>query len=142
LVVNIVVGAHDTSTGQIACTLLTLLEHPDMHRRTLARRPHAGAGRSGGDDALRVEHRSRFPRVAIEAVDYDGLQFEAGALLFLCTDTANTIRRLRRTGPVPAVPLRSRRRAHRLMTFGAGPHYCLGRRVSRAWSCKKPSPRC
>ena len=124
MVVNIVVGVDDTSTGQIVCTLLTLLEHPDMHR-LVARGSRSGAGRDRGDHALRIEHRCGSP-VAIEAVDYDGLHFEARRSPVLCTDTANH-------DPVgysePGRFLPSRFEAddvHRLMTFGAGPHYCLG----------------
>ena len=129
MVVNVVVGAHDTSTGQSGCTLLTLLEHPEMLEALRA------------DPALipqAVEETMRFvssigaiPRVALEAVDHDGLHFEAGALVLLCTDTANHDP-VGYTEPGQFLPARFEAEdVHRLMTFGAGPHYCLGAAFAR-----------
>src|SRR5437763_622012 len=129
MVVNLVVGAHDTSTGQISCTLLTLLEHPEMLASLRA------------DPALvplAVEETMRYvstigaiPRVAIEPVDFDDLHFEPGALLFLCTDTANHDP-IGYAEPGRFLPTRfDAEEVHRLMTFGAGPHYCLGAAFAR-----------
>jgi cytochrome P450 len=129
MVVNIVVGAHDTSTGQIACTLLTLLEHPEVLAELRT------------DPALvpvAVEETMRYassigavPRVAIEAVDHDGLHFDQGTLLLLCTDTANHDP-AGYSEPGRFLPSRfDADEVHRLMTFGAGPHYCLGAAFAR-----------
>ena len=110
MVVNLVVGAHDTSTGQIACTLLTLLEHPEM---LASLRADPELVPFAVEETMRyVSTIGAIPRVAIEAVDYDGLHFEAGALLLLCTDTANhdPIGYAEPGRFLPA-PLRRRRRA-------------------------------
>lgn len=129
MVVNIVVGAHDTSTGQIACTLLTLLEHPDI-LASLRAEPDL--------IPVAIEETMRYassigavPRVAIEEVDHEGLHFEAGALLVLCTDTANHDP-VGYAEPGRFLPARfDADEVHRLMTFGAGPHYCLGAAFAR-----------
>ncbi|MDQ1480854.1 MAG: hypothetical protein QOI44_1715, partial [Actinomycetota bacterium] len=71
------------------------------------------------------------PRVAVETVDYDGLHFDAGSLLLLCTDTANHDP-LGYAEPGRFLPSRFEAdEVHRLMTFGAGPHYCLGAAFAR-----------
>ncbi|MDQ1510091.1 MAG: hypothetical protein QOG50_1935 [Actinomycetota bacterium] len=129
MVVNIVVGAHDTSTGQIACTLLTLLEHPEM---LASLRAEPALVPLAVEETMRyVSSIGAIPRVAIEAVDYDGLRFEAGALLLLCTDTANHDP-IGYAEPGRFLPTRfDADEVHRLMTFGAGPHYCLGAAFAR-----------
>ena len=129
MVVNIVVGAHDTSTGQIACTLLTVLEHPDM---LAALRADPTLVPLAVEETMRyVSSIGAIPRVAIEAVDYDGLHFEPGSLLLLCTDTANHDP-LGYAEPGRFLPTRfDADEVHRLMTFGAGPHYCLGAAFAR-----------
>jgi cytochrome P450 len=129
MVVNLVVGAHDTSNGQIACTLLTLLERPDMLE---ALRTDPALVPLAVEETMRyVSTIGAIPRVALEAFDYDGLHFEAGAWLFLCTDTANHDP----AGYEEAGRFLPRRfedqDVHRLMTFGAGPHYCLGAAFAR-----------
>jgi cytochrome P450 len=129
MVVNIVVGAHDTSTGQIACTLLTLLEHP--HMLATLRADPALVPLAVEETMRYVSSIGAIPRVAVETVDYDGLHFDAGSLLLLCTDTANHDP-LGYAEPGRFLPSRFEAdEVHRLMTFGAGPHYCLGAAFAR-----------
>ena len=71
------------------------------------------------------------PRVALEPVDHDGLHFEPGELVLLSTDTANHDP-VGYAEPGRFLPNRFETEdAHRLMTFGAGPHYCLGAAFAR-----------
>jgi cytochrome P450 len=129
MIVNLIVGGHDTSTGQIACTLLTLFEHPDLLaplRDDPARVPAAV------EEALRyVPTLGAIPRVALSTFEFNGLCFEPGALVWLVTDTANHDP----TGyPDPSRFDPGRfdgDDAPRLMTFGAGPHFCLGAAFAR-----------
>lgn len=129
MMVNLIVGGHDTSTGQIACTLLTLFEHPELLtplRDDPARIPAAV------EEALRyVPTLGAIPRVALATFEIDGFRIEPGALVWLVTDTANHDP----TGyadPGRFDPQRfDRDDAPRLMTFGAGPHFCLGAAFAR-----------
>ena len=129
MVVNLVVGAHDTSTGQISCTLLTLLERPEM---LAALRADPALVPAAVEETMRfVSTIGAIPRVALETVDFNGLHFEAGSLLFLTTDTANHDPD-GYAEPGRFLPMRFESEdVHRLMTFGAGPHYCLGAAFAR-----------
>jgi cytochrome P450 len=129
MVVNLVVGAHDTSTGQISCTLLTLLERPEMLAEL---RADPALVPAAVEETMRyVSTIGAIPRVALETVDFNGLHFEAGSLLFLTTDTANHDPDGYEE-PGRFLPMRFESEdVHRLMTFGAGPHYCLGAAFAR-----------
>ena len=111
------------------CTLLTLLEHPEL--------PDA----LRGDPSLIplvVEESLRYlpaipaiPRVAIEAIDHDGLHIDAGEIVVLSSDAANHDAE---GYPEPDHFLPARfddDDVHRLMTFGGGAHYCLGAALAR-----------
>ena len=129
MVVNLVVGGHDTSTGQIACTLFTLLEHcevlaelradpalvPLAVEETLRHNPAIGA----------------IPRVALVDVDHDGLHIPAGSIVVLSADGANHDP-AGYPQPFRFLPARfDDDDVQRLMTFGGGPHFCLGAAIAR-----------
>ena len=58
MVGNLIVGGHDTTSGQVSCSLLTLLRHPQaldaLRARCIAGRRHRQR-----DDPLRAEHHHR-----------------------------------------------------------------------------------
>jgi hypothetical protein len=129
MVVNLVVGGHDTSTGQISCTVFTLLEHPDMLE---AVRANPALIPSAVEETLRyLPALGAVPRVALETIDYEGLHVEPGQLVVLNTLAANHDPQ---GYPEPGRFLPDRFEdddVHRLMTFGAGPHFCLGAAFAR-----------
>lgn len=129
MVVNLVAGGHDTSTGQIACTLLTMLEHPDVLATVRADPTLVPAA---VEESLRyIAAIGVVPRVVLETFEYEGLQFSAGELVLLSTDTANHDP-LGYSEPGRFLPQRfAADDVHRLMTFGAGSHYCLGAALAR-----------
>ena len=129
MVVNLVVGGHDTSTGQIACTLLTLLEHPEV---IAALRADPALVPLAVEETLRHNPAiGAIPRVALVDVDYDGLHIPAGSVVVLSSDGANHDP-AGYPEPFRFLPARfDAEDAQRLMTFGGGPHFCLGAAMAR-----------
>jgi cytochrome P450 len=129
MVANLLVGGHDTTTSQIGCSLLTMLRFPDE------------AARLGSDLTLlqsAVEETIRYepsiigvPRTVIAPVTVAGTELAPGSMVMLCTGAAN------REPGVWGDPDRfdvtrfSRRGSPALLSFGAGPHFCLGAALAR-----------
>jgi cytochrome P450 len=129
MVANLLVGGHDTTTSQIGCSLLTVLRHPDEAARLRAQPELLG---SAVAETIRYEPSIvGVPRTAVESLSVAGTELPAGSLLLLCTGAAN------REPGVWDEPDRfdagrfARPDAPRLLSFGAGPHYCLGAALAR-----------
>ena len=58
MVGNLIVGGHDTTSGQVSCTLLTLLRHPETLDAMRAD-PVVGSRRRRRGDPFRTEHHDR-----------------------------------------------------------------------------------
>jgi cytochrome P450 len=129
MVANLIVGGHDTTASQIGCTLLTLLHHPEA--LTMLRTRTASAS-DVVNETIRYEPSIAFvPRTLAEAVEIGGLERPAGSMVFLSTASAN---RDEAQWPEPDEfqPARfASPDTARLLSFGAGPHYCLGAALAR-----------
>jgi len=126
LAINLLFGGHDTSCSLIGIAALLLLQHPDQLDR-LRRDPALIPG--AVEEILRYEpvvgSMGRVPR---EAIEIEGVTLPAGQSVMLSVVAAN------RDPAVYGDPDRFdiARPARRSMTFGWGPHHCLGASLARS----------
>jgi cytochrome P450 len=127
LVLNILVGGVDTSQSQLAHAVRLLAEHPGQWQR-LREDPRALAG-AAVEEALRYEPITPVTaRILIDGLEYRGVSFPAGSILLVSAWHAH-----REGSERDAFDLTApRERRERLLTFGAGIHYCVGANLARA----------
>jgi cytochrome P450 len=124
LVTNLLAGGIDTTAGQLAHAVRLFAGHPDQWA-LLAREP-ALVPRAV-DEVLRFEPVTPFTaRICLEQIEHRDVIFPPGTIVAVCAERANRQgeegERFDITAP----------RDTRLLTFGAGTHYCLGVNLARA----------
>jgi cytochrome P450 len=126
LVLNILVGGVDTSQSQLGHTIRLLAGAPAQWARLQAD-PH-GLAQHAVEEALRYEPITPFTaRLMIEEVTYRDVTFPAGTVVLVSAWHAN------RQGLEPdGFDIAAERAGTRLLTFGAGIHYCVGANLARA----------
>jgi cytochrome P450 len=129
MVANLLVGGHDTTSSQIGCSLLTLLRHPEQSQ--LLRENPALL-------AVAVEETIRFepsiaaaPRAVTRPVTIAGCELEPHAFVALCTAAANRDAEVRDEPDRVDLTRFGRPGTPALLSFGAGPHFCLGAALTR-----------
>ena len=128
MVANLLVGGHDTTRGQLACTLHTLLRHPDELARVTRDRSLVA---SAVNETMRFEPSLPFvPRTLTEPVTLDE-ELPAGSLLLLCSASANRDASHWTEPDAFDVSRFAEPGAPRVLTFGAGAHHCLGAALAR-----------
>jgi cholest-4-en-3-one 26-monooxygenase len=117
-------GAFDTTASVIAGGTAALLSHPDQLRLIESDRTLRA---QAVDEMLRwVSPVVYFRRTALADIEYEGNHIKAGQKIVLCYASAN------RDEEVFTEPDRFEvgRQPNNHLSFGYGPHYCLGARVA------------
>jgi cytochrome P450 len=126
LVLNILVGGVDTSQSQLAHSVRLLAEHPDQWE--LLRSDPERYAPAAVEEALRYEPITPFTaRIAIAEIEHRGVTFPVGSVVLVSAWHAN-----REDIEPDTFDIAAERTRSRLLTFGAGIHYCVGANLARA----------
>lgn len=129
LVVNLVAGGIDTTAGQLAHAIRIFAGHPGQWER-LAGDP--GLAPRAVDEVLRFEPVTPFTaRICLEQVEFRDVIFPAGTIVAVCAERANREAQDGHDGDGERFDITAARPG-RVLTFGAGTHYCLGANLARA----------
>ncbi len=126
MIAGIVFAGYDTTRNQLGQALFTFARHPEQWA-LLGERPDLAP--QAVDEVMRlVGAVSGVPRIALEDAEIDGWLIPAGTVLFVSVASAN---RDESAFVDPLVfDITATREGH--LTFGGGPHYCLGVHLARA----------
>ena len=121
---EVLAGAgNETTTRLIGWTAKVLADHPDQ-RAELVADPSLIA--NAVEEVLRFEPITPFTaRICLRPVEHRGVLFPAGTIVAICAERAN------REQDGEDFDIMAER-DKRLLTFGAGPHFCLGANLARA----------
>ena len=124
LVTNLLAGGIDTTTGQLAHAIRLFAARPGQWA-LLAAEPSLVP--RAVEEVLRFEPVTPFTaRICLEQVEHRDVVFPAGTIVAVCAERANRQGEGGENFDITAP------RESRLLTFGAGTHYCLGANLARA----------
>jgi cytochrome P450 len=124
LVLNVIAGGIDTTQAQLSHAMRLFAAHPGQWE-ALAGKPELTG--HAVDEVLRAEPITPFTaRICLEDVEHRGVTFPAGTIVAVCSERANREEDGGEEFDITAP------RDGRLLTFGAGAHFCLGANLARA----------
>jgi cytochrome P450 len=128
LVSAILVGGVDTTQSQLAHGVRLFASHPEQWR-LLGDDPSLAS--AAAEEVLRHEPITPFTaRIALEDIEYRDVVFPEGTLIFAVAAAAN--RDPEQWDAPDEFDITAERGRAKALTFGAGPHFCLGANLARA----------
>jgi cytochrome P450 len=126
------VAGHETGSLIIVSILKTLAENPSMveYLRNIAGEEKDKAYQTFIEEALRINAPVRMlPRVTTADAEVSGVAVPAGSLVFVVMASANMDEAV--FGDNSEAFELDRKNASRHLTFGTGPHICIGNQLAR-----------
>jgi cytochrome P450 len=125
------IAGHETTVNLIAGGTLALLRHPGQ---LALLRGDAGLVENAVEELLRYDSPVQASRrITLEPVAVGGVTIPAGAFVMASLGSANRDERF--WGPDAAELNLRRENARQHVSFGAGPHHCLGASLARLEAC-------
>jgi cytochrome P450 len=127
LVLDVIAGGVDTTQAQLSHAMRLFSAHPQQWE-LLARSPELVP--AAVEEVLRFEPITPFTaRICTGDIEHRGVLFPAGTIVAVCSEQANREQADGdRAGEFDITAVRD----GRLLTFGAGAHFCLGANLARA----------
>lgn len=129
MVANLLVAAHDTTASQLSCSLLTLLRHPEALDWIAKGQVTPGHALT---EAMRFEPAiPAFPRTLTAPMEIAGTEHPSGTVVLLTVASANRDAAVYREPDRFDVTRFANELVPNPISFGTGPHYCLGANLAR-----------